>query len=129
VLQECAAADKRKLAEKDAKAQQEQKLEQSHDVPNVKVDGESQARKLTHRVEPRYPSVTRESRVAGTVTFAAFITSTGRVIRLRPIDGPPSLVQAAASEGVLQWRYQQTVVNGSPATVETTISVVFDPSK
>lgn len=78
-----------------------------------------------HRVEPRYPALARQIRLAGTVQLRAIIGIDGAVRKLEVESGHPLLAKAAL-DAVHQWRYRPTRLNGEPVEVETTITVIFE---
>ena len=79
---------------------------------------------LVHRVEPIYPDDARQARVEGAVVLHIIIGIDGSVKSLKILQGPPSLVPAAA-EAVRQWRYKPYLVDGKPTEVDTTVTVNF----
>ena len=93
-------------------------------IQQVRVSGVIQAARLVHRVDPAYPALARQARIAGTVELAGVIGTTGQIRELRVVSGHPLLVNAAL-EAVRQWIYQPTLLGGNPVEVITTISVVF----
>jgi protein TonB len=48
----------------------------------------------------------------------------GTVTKVKAVSGPEALALAAI-EAVRWWRYEPYLVNGQPATVESTVSVSF----
>ena len=80
--------------------------------------------KLTHRVEPIYPIIARQTRTEGTVQLRAIISKDGTVEHLEVLSGSPLLVRAA-TDAVLQWRFRPTLLNGEPVEVHTYFTVVF----
>jgi protein TonB len=48
----------------------------------------------------------------------------GRMKSLEVVSGHPMLQQAAL-DAVRQWQYQQTLLNGEPVEIDTTIEVIF----
>jgi len=88
------------------------------------VTGQCQGAKLVKRVEPIYPPLARQTRISGTVRLHAIIGKDGTVQDLQVISGHPLLLQAAMN-AVKQWRYQQTLLDGNPVEVDTTIDVIF----
>jgi periplasmic protein TonB len=90
----------------------------------IRVGGAVQAARLVHRVDPLYPAMARQMRIAGTVELAGVIGTDGRIRELRVTSGHPFLVQAAL-EAVRQWVYRPTLLGGEPVEVITTITVVF----
>lgn len=83
---------------------------------------------LLTKVDPVYPSEALKNHVSGTVVLHAAISSEGSVKALRVICGPASLQQAAL-DAVRQWTYRPYLLNDIPIEVETTINVVFSPSR
>jgi periplasmic protein TonB len=56
--------------------------------------------------------------------LAAVVGTDGTIRDLRPINGPPLLVEATM-KAVWKWRYAPTLLNGEPAEVDTEIDVNF----
>lgn len=90
----------------------------------IRVGGNVQAARITHRVMPVYPDEASEERIEGTVKLEATLTREGTIKELRVVEGPPLLAEAAV-EAVRQWRYRPTLLNGEPAEVLTFITVTF----
>lgn len=90
----------------------------------VRVDPETQQRKLIHSVRPKYPDVARHAGIEGAVRLRAIIDKDGTVQDVKVLSGPPVLAQAA-TEAVRQWRYQPTLMDGKPVNVVTTVTVEF----
>jgi protein TonB len=88
------------------------------------VGGPVQAARLVHRVDPAYPPLARQTRIAGTVELNGVIGTDGRIRELHVNSGHPFLAPAAL-EAVRQWVYQPTLLGGDPVEVITTITVVF----
>ena len=80
--------------------------------------------KLIRQPKITYPEMAKQARVSGTVSLMAIIAKDGTMKRLELIEGDPMLVMAAM-EGVKQWVYQPTLLNGEPVEVQTTIDVNF----
>jgi protein TonB len=83
---------------------------------------------LKTKIDPVYPVEALKNHVSGTVVLHATIGNKGGVEALRAISGPVSLQQAAL-DAVRQWTYRPYLLNNSPVEVETTINVVFSPSR
>lgn len=94
----------------------------------IRVGGNVQAARLTHRVMPVYPVQASEDRIAGTVRLEAIITRQGTVKELHVVEGHPLLADAAV-EAVRQWQYKPTLLNGVAVEVVTLIAVTFQPRK
>jgi periplasmic protein TonB len=87
-----------------------------------------QAAKLITQVNPVYPALARQARVAGTVRLTAIIGRDGAIRNLQVMSGHP-LLTPAALEAVKQWRYQPTLLNEEPVEVITQIDVNFTLSR
>jgi protein TonB len=83
---------------------------------------------IKNRIDPIYPAAAIKNHVSGTVVLQATISTRGNVEALRVISGPATLQQAAL-DAVRQWTYRPYLLNGAPVEVETTINVVFAPSR
>ncbi len=92
--------------------------------PQLTVPAETMQRRLIHEVSPEYPEAARRAKVQGTVVLDAIVGVEGTVTQLKVISGPEAL-SAAAADAVQWWRYEPCIVNGQPATVETTVAVNF----
>ena len=92
--------------------------------PQLTVPAETMQRRLIHEVSPEYPEAARRAKVQGTVVLDAVVGVEGTVTQLKVISGPEAL-SAAAADAVRWWRYEPYIVNGQPATVETTVAVKF----
>jgi protein TonB len=90
----------------------------------LKVSEPVIAAQLLSRVEPRYPVLSIQLRMAGTVVLHAIIGRDGRINALQVVSGSPFFTQAAL-DAVRQWRYRPTILDGEPVEVETTITVMF----
>jgi TonB family protein len=88
------------------------------------IGGNIQQVNLLTKVMPVYPPLAKAAHVEGTVSFEATIGPDGAIQNLQVVSGPPLLVQAAI-EGVRQWVYKPTLLNGNPVSVITTIDVNF----
>jgi periplasmic protein TonB len=93
-------------------------------IQRLAVGGEIQMARLIHQTMPLYPPLARQARIQGIVILSAVIAPNGSVEDLRVISGHPLLVPAAL-DAVRSWRYRPTLLNGQPASVETTITVNF----
>jgi protein TonB len=90
----------------------------------IRQGGSVQAALLVNKVQPVYPPLARQTRIAGTVRLHAIISKSGSIQSLEVISGHPLLVRAAM-DAVQQWRYKPTLLNGEPVEVDTTIDVIF----
>jgi TonB family protein len=83
---------------------------------------------LKTKIGPAYPAEALKNHVSGTVVLHATISTKGAVEALRVLSGPASLQQAAL-DAVRQWTYRPYLLNNMPVEVETTINIVFPPSR
>jgi TonB family protein len=90
----------------------------------VRVGAKVQEGKLIYKVNPVYPEIARAARIEGTVLLEVVVDELGSVASLRVLNGTPMLDQAAI-DAVKQWRYSQTLLNGQPVRVATTVSIIF----
>jgi protein TonB len=90
----------------------------------IRQGGSVQAALLLNKVQPIYPPLARQTRIAGTVRLHALISKSGSVESLEVLSGHPLLVRAAM-DAVQQWRYRPTLLNGEAVEVDTTIDVIF----
>lgn len=79
---------------------------------------------LVRRIQPTYPPLAKQARIAGAVVLQAEISKDGSIQNLHVISGHPMLVPSAI-EAVKQWKYRPYILNGEPVEVETTITVNF----
>ena len=92
--------------------------------PQLQVPPETMQQRITHRVMPEYPESARHAGLQGTVVLDAVVNAEGAVTQLKAVSGPEAL-SLAAIDAVRWWRYEPYLVNGRPATVETTVAVEF----
>jgi protein TonB len=76
-------------------------------------------------VNPAYPPLAAAARVQGTVLLEATIDEEGNVVNLMVLRSVP-LLDGAALDAVRQWKYEPTLLNGSPVPVLMSVSVRFE---
>jgi protein TonB len=91
----------------------------------VHVGGKVKAPRQTLSVQPEYPPVAMQAHIRGAVVVNAVIDEHGNVVGARAVSGHPFLV-AAALRAVLQWKYEPTLLNGTPVAVEMEVTVHFN---
>lgn len=79
---------------------------------------------LVRRVRPEYPEPARKAAIRGLVHLRILVGTSGRVIVVRPIDGPLEL-QAAAAAAVKQWIFKPFLLNGTAAETWKEVGVSF----
>jgi TonB family protein len=90
----------------------------------IRIGGNVQSAKMIKQVAPIYPEKAKSAHVQGTVILHVIIAKDGSVQEIQYVSGP-ALLMRAAMEGVRQWVYAPTLLNGEPVEVDTTISVIF----
>ncbi len=93
-------------------------------IPRVRVGTGVKLGRVLVRVEPVYPAVARQMRVAGVVELEGVVGTDGRLKELRVKSGP-ALLARAAFDAVAQWVYEPTTLNGRPVEVVAPITVTF----
>ena len=91
----------------------------------VRVGSNLKAPRQIYSVQPEYPPLAKQSHVWGIVVVSAMIDEHGNVVQARALSGHPLLIPAALN-AVLQWKYQPTLLNGTPVAVEMEVTVRFD---
>jgi len=95
-------------------------------APPSKVGGQLTQAKVLTRVDPEYPKLARQAGASGTVELEATISADGKVKNPRVVRGN-SMLQKAAIDAVLQWRYQPAMLNGKPVESPVEIKLNFVP--
>jgi protein TonB len=89
-----------------------------------RVGGKVREPRIIRQVQPMYPILAREAQVQGDVVIDSVIDAAGNVTEMKLVSGHPLLVQAAF-DAVEQWKYQPTLLNGTPVAIEMQITVHF----
>ena len=93
----------------------------------IRVGGNVRRARLVHHVPPIYPAEAEREGVEGTVVMEALIGKEGQLVGLSMLNSMvDERLAAAASDAVLQWKYQPTLLNGRPVEVAVTLSVAFE---
>lgn len=98
--------------------------ETRRDKPRVIHETAISPAMLTHRIEPVYPVLAKQTGRAGRVELRAVIATDGSIQSLQVVSGDPLFYQSAM-EAVRQWRYRPTVLNGEAVEVDTFITVIY----
>ena len=78
-----------------------------------------------HSIPPIYPPSAVQKKTQGVVRFQATIATDGSVKDLQLLSGDP-LLDGAARQAVLQWKYKPALLNGQPVEVTQGIVVKFN---
>ncbi len=92
--------------------------------PTIRIGGTIKAPERVKYVAPGYPADAQQARVTGIVIIEALIDEDGKVARAQLLKSIPLLDQAAL-DAVMQWKYTPTLLNGSPVPVVMTVTVNF----
>lgn len=90
----------------------------------VRVGGRISPPRAISTPPPLYPGLARNARAQGQVVIDAIIDERGDVTEARAISGPALLIPAALA-AVIKWRYEPTLLNGEPVSVEMHVLVNF----
>jgi protein TonB len=91
----------------------------------VRVGSNLKGPRQTYAVQPEYPPLARQTHLSGVVVVSAVIDEHGNVVGARALSGHPLLIPAAL-KAVLQWKYEPTLLNGTPVAVEMEVTVHFN---
>jgi protein TonB len=90
----------------------------------LRVGGDIKEPKKTRDVRPLYPKIAQAAKVAGVVIIEATISKEGDVKDAKVLRSIAMLDQAAL-DAVLQWKYTPPLLNGVPVDVIMTVTVNF----
>jgi protein TonB len=91
----------------------------------VRVGGKVTAPALLHRVEPTYPNDAAMARLSGLVIFEATVNAKGYVESVKLLRSRSPLLDQAAQEALMQWRYSPLVLNGMQTPFILTVTFNF----
>jgi len=100
------------------------KVEPPQPKAPVRVGGNVRSPTLIAAPQPIYPPLARQAGIHGNVVVEAVIDENGNVEQMNVLSGHPVLVPAAL-EALRQWKYQPTVLNGTPVAVQLTVTIKF----
>jgi protein TonB len=90
----------------------------------VRVGSNLKAPRQVYSVQPDYPILAKQTHISATVVVTAVLDEHGNVVGARALSGHPLLIPAAL-RAVLQWKYEPTLLNGTPVAVEMEVTVHF----
>ena len=90
----------------------------------LRVGGDVEAPEIVKQVQPRYPEVAKAARASGLVILEAIINTEGVVEDVKVLRGHP-LLQQAAMDAIVQWKFKPGRLNGKPVRVVFTLTVNF----
>jgi TonB family protein len=80
--------------------------------------------KVVSHGEPYYSSEAKRMGIEGTVELKSNIGPGGEIASIKAVSGPPLLVAAAIS-AMRDWRYEPTLIDGTPIPVQADVTMVF----
>jgi TonB family protein len=90
------------------------------------VKGDITEPTLVHKVAPKYPTSAKDDRAQGIVVLQGLLDAQGQIIDLRVLSSPDPRLAEAATEAVLQWRYEPArKPDGTPVAVRYTLTINF----
>jgi TonB family protein len=92
--------------------------------PVYRVGGDIREPIKIKDVAPIYPTVAKNAKITGYVILEIIVGPDGSVRDLKVVKSMP-LLDAAAVNAVRQWKYAPPVVNGQPASVVMSVTVIF----
>jgi protein TonB len=92
------------------------------------VGGQLRGAEVISRVDPEYPKLARQAGASGLVELEATIGVDGKVKNPHVVKGN-SMLQRAAIDAVLQWRYKPATLNGKPVESPVDIKLNFVPQR
>ena len=93
-------------------------------VAPIRVGGDiKEPKKITH-VPPVYPEIAQAAGIQGVVIIETLIGEDGAV-REATVLRPVPMLDQAAIDAVLRWKYTPTLLNGQPVPVIMTVTVTF----
>ncbi len=90
----------------------------------VRVGGNVKPPKIISSTLPDYPSIARNAGVEGAVVIEVVIDKTGKVTGEHAISGP-SMLRPPALDAVRHWKYEPSLLDGQPISVEMLVTIQF----
>lgn len=90
----------------------------------LRVGGEVKPPRMISSVLPVYPSIARQAGQEGNVVIETVVDKTGNVASMKVVSGPPMLRQAAL-DALRQWKYEPSMLNGQPVSVQMIVTIQF----
>jgi protein TonB len=91
----------------------------------VRIGGQITAPALLHRVEPIYPDVAAMAQLSGLVILEATVNTDGCVDSVKVLRSRHPLLDKAAKDALMQWRYSPLVLNRIPTPFVLTVTFNF----
>ncbi|HYI92738.1 MAG TPA: energy transducer TonB [Bryobacteraceae bacterium] len=95
-------------------------------MADVRVGATDAIKAATSKVQPQYPAVARQMKIAGHVEIEAVVGTDGSVASAKALSGNPMLTQPAIS-AVEKWKFTPFTANGEPTKAIVTLGFDFRP--
>jgi protein TonB len=92
----------------------------------VRVSTADAFKAATSKVQPQYPAVARQMKIAGHVEIEAVIDTNGAVTSAKAVSGNPMLTQPALA-AVEKWKFTPFTSNGENTKAIVTLGFDFRP--
>jgi TonB family protein len=90
----------------------------------VQVDADSASALVLQKAPIKYPDAAHNTGIQGLVVLRVVTGESGDVKEVTIVSGDPALAQAAA-DSVKLWKYKPYMSEGSPAEMETQLTINF----
>src|ERR1017187_7449659 len=100
----------------------------SASVANPTAGGQITPAEPQYKKAPEYPKVARQIGASGVVQIEAMIGIDGKVRNAKVLSGNPML-QKAAIDAVMEWKYKPALLNGKPVESPVQIKLNFTPDR
>jgi len=94
-------------------------------IAPTRVSAAEQEKRLSKRVNPKYPKEAFDAKLTGTIKLEIVIDTEGKVRSVRVLGKGEELLVKAATDAVKQWVYKPYKVNGKAVEVVTIVTVNF----
>ena len=90
----------------------------------VRVGGDVKPPKAIYAPAPEFSPLARRANLAGVVVLDAVVDEHGNVVKLHAVSGPGLLI-GAALKAVARWKFEPTILDGKPISIEMEVRVTF----
>lgn len=95
-------------------------------MADVRISATEAMKAATSKVQPQYPVVARQMKIAGHVEVEAVVGPDGAVSSVKALSGNPMLTQPAVA-AVEKWKFTPFTNNGEPTKAIVTLGFDFRP--
>lgn len=90
----------------------------------LRVGGNVKPPRQIYAEPVKYPAIAKAAKIQGVVVIDAVIDQQGDVVKAHSVSGPGLLIPAAL-DAVSRWKYEPTLLNGEPVSIEMEVKVNF----